>query len=142
MFRHILCTLLMVLATTASGGALSPETDSLSASPDVTRFVVEPQPSNEPTVLSGGSKRFTRKQKSQIKQENAQANEGKNHCEQCRVETVPAKKHEKDVTPPLNETHVDHRIPSAKGGPSEVDNGQVLCRDCNLKKGDKVPPGK
>ncbi|WP_407653823.1 HNH endonuclease [Archangium lipolyticum] len=46
------------------------------------------------------------------------------------------------VTPPLNETHVDHRIPSAKGGPSEVDNGQVLCRDCNLKKGDKVPPGK
>ena len=39
----------------------------------------------------------------------------------------------------LDETHVDHRIPSAKGGPSEVDNGQVLCRDCNLKKGDKDP---
>ena len=142
MFRHILCALLLALATTASGGTPSPGTDCPSASPDMTRFVVEPQPANEPTVLAGGSKRFTRKQKSQVKQENAQANEGKNRCEQCRVETVPAKKHEKDVTPPLNETHVDHRIPSAKGGPSEVDNGQVLCRDCNLQKGDKVPPGK
>jgi 5-methylcytosine-specific restriction endonuclease McrA len=142
MFRHILCVLLMALATTASGGPPSPGEDSSSASPDVTRFVVEPQLSNGPTVPAGRSKRFTTKQKIQVKQENAQANEGKNRCEQCRVETVPAKKHEKDVTPPLNETHVDHRIPSAKGGPSEVDNGQVLCRDCNLKKSDKTPPGK
>lgn len=142
MFRHILCALLMTLATTASGGSPSPGADAPLAIPDVPRFVVEPQPSNEPTVLAGRSKRFTTKQKIQIKQENAQANEGKNRCEQCRVETVPAKKHEKDVTPPPNETHVDHRIPSAKGGTSEVDNGQVLCRDCNLKKGDKTPPGK
>ncbi len=38
----------------------SPETESLSASPDVTRFVVEPQPSNEPTVGIAISKRATR----------------------------------------------------------------------------------
>ncbi|MBZ4415441.1 HNH endonuclease [Myxococcus sp. RHSTA-1-4] len=31
--------------------------------------------------------------------------------------------------------------PEDKGGAGEVDNGQVLCRDCNLKKGDKMPPG-
>jgi 5-methylcytosine-specific restriction endonuclease McrA len=55
------------------------------------------------------------------------------------VETVPAKKHEKGVTPPKNETHVDHKTPKVKGGPGEVDNAQVLCRDCNLKKGSKEP---
>jgi hypothetical protein len=66
--------------------------------------------------------------------------EGKNQCENCDVQTVPPKKHTKGVTPPLNETHVDHKIPRAEGGPAEPDNGQVLCRDCNLKKGAKVPP--
>jgi len=32
-----------------------------------------------------------------------------------------------------------HKIPRSKGGPGEEDNAQVLCRDCNLKKGDKDP---
>jgi 5-methylcytosine-specific restriction endonuclease McrA len=53
---------------------------------------------------------------------------------------VPAKKHEKGVTPPPNETQVDHKVPKSKGGAGEVENGQVLCRDCNLKKSDKMPP--
>ena len=60
-------------------------------------------------------------------------------CENCDVETVPGKKHEKGVTPPSNETQVDHKIPKAKGGPGDVDNAQVLCRECNLKKGSKEP---
>ncbi|WP_407653764.1 HNH endonuclease [Archangium lipolyticum] len=34
---------------------------------------------------------------------------------------------------------VDHVIPRAKGGEGDPDNGQVLCRDCNLKKSDKAP---
>lgn len=45
----------------------------------------------------------------------------------------------KGVTPPKNETQVDHKVPKGKGGPGDVDNAQVLCRDCNLKKGSKEP---
>ncbi len=93
-------------------------------------------------VIAGrtrAGKAFTKKQKQVVKQANAQKNEGKNRCENCDAETIPGKKHERGVTPPLNETQVDHKIPRAKGGPGEVDNAQVLCRDCNLKKGDKDP---
>ncbi len=93
-------------------------------------------------VLAGRSrpgKAFTKKQKQLVKQKNAEEHEGKNHCENCDVETVPGKKHEKGVTPPRNETQVDHIIPKAKDGPGDVDNAQVLCRDCNLKKGSKEP---
>ncbi|NMO14678.1 HNH endonuclease [Pyxidicoccus fallax] len=86
-------------------------------------------------------KSFTRQQKQVIKQKNAQENEGKTRCENCDIETVPAKKHEKGVTPPPNETQVDHKVPKSKGGAGEVENGQVLCRDCNLKKGNKEPSG-
>ena len=91
--------------------------------------------------ISGKSSRkpFTQKQKGVVRQQNAEENDGKNSCENCGTETIPAKKHVKGVTPPLNETHVDHVVPQAKGGKSETDNGQVLCRDCNIKKGDKVP---
>lgn len=93
-------------------------------------------------VLAGTSrsgKAFTKKQKQLVKERNAQEHQGKNHCETCGVETVPGQKHEKGVTPPKNETQVDHKIPKVKGGPGDVDNAQVLCRDCNLKKGSKEP---
>ncbi|WP_309894920.1 HNH endonuclease signature motif containing protein [Archangium sp.] len=83
--------------------------------------------------------RFTQKKKEIVKQDNSNRNEGKNRCESCGVETVPAQQHKKGVTPPDNETQVDHVVPKAKGGKGEPDNGQVLCRDCNLKKGDKGP---
>ena len=81
--------------------------------------------------------RFTQNDKAVVKQDNASRNEGKNRCEDCGVETVQAEQHKKGVTPPKNEAHVDHIVPRAKGGPSEPDNGQVLCRECNIKKSDK-----
>jgi hypothetical protein len=34
--------------------------------------------------------------------------------------------------------HIDHRIPFAKGGKTELNNLQVLCSDCNLGKGNKI----
>ena len=36
----------------------------------------------------------------------------------------------------LSEMHADHIVPWSKGGTTTADNCQMLCRDCNLKKGD------
>ena len=37
-----------------------------------------------------------------------------------------------------NETwHADHIMPWIQGGKTEIENGQVLCPTCNLKKGAK-----
>ena len=52
------------------------------------------------------------------------------------TETVPATKSTKGVTPSNNERQVDHIVPKSKGGSGTPDNGQVLCRDCNIKKSD------
>lgn len=38
----------------------------------------------------------------------------------------------------FNEMVADHRIPWAKGGKTSVENGQLLCKSCNFKKGNKV----
>jgi hypothetical protein len=81
--------------------------------------------------------RFSKKDKEIVKQDNASRNGGKTVCESCGVETVQAEQHKKGVTPPKNESHVDHVIPKTKGGTGDPANGQVLCRDCNIKKGDK-----
>ncbi|WP_177241279.1 HNH endonuclease [Stigmatella aurantiaca] len=91
-----------------------------------------------PEVVAGGRPggRFTQKKKALVKQDNASRNEGKTQCESCGLETVSAEQHKKGVTPPKNETHVDHVVPRAKGGTNDPENGQVLCRECNIKKGD------
>ena len=34
--------------------------------------------------------------------------------------------------------HADHIKPFSKGGPTNTNNGQALCVDCNLKKGDRI----
>jgi RHS repeat-associated protein len=84
-------------------------------------------------------KAFTPKGKQQVKKDNAAANKGQTTCAGCERPTVPAQQGQRGVTPPGNETHVDHIIPKIKGGDGSPSNGQVLCRDCNLSKGAKWP---
>jgi RHS repeat-associated core domain len=80
-------------------------------------------------------KAFTRAGKAEVKAANAVAHDGKTVCGACGKETVPAQQSRAGVTPSGDETHVDHVIPKSKNGNGSPDNGQVLCRDCNLKKG-------
>ncbi|MFA1286351.1 RHS repeat-associated core domain-containing protein [Xanthomonas axonopodis pv. nakataecorchori] len=83
-------------------------------------------------------KRFTRAGKAEVKADNAAKSGGQTKCSNCGQATVPAQQSRAGVTPPKNETHVDHVIPQSKGGNGSPDNGQVLCRECNLQKGDKM----
>jgi 5-methylcytosine-specific restriction endonuclease McrA len=51
----------------------------------------------------------------------------------------PGQKSQKGVTPPGNEGQTDHIQPKSKGGTNDPSNAQHLCRDCNIKKSDKLP---
>jgi hypothetical protein len=82
--------------------------------------------------------RFTPKGKQEVKAENVQKHDGESRCENCDVKTVEAQKSQKGITPPGNETQVDHVIPKVKGGDGSPSNGQVLCRECNNEKSDKL----
>jgi hypothetical protein len=91
--------------------------------------------SEEAAARSG--KGFTKKGKAEVIEANKAAHGGQTVCEGCGQTTVPPTQHQKGVTPPCNETHVDHRVPKSQGGPGHPENGGVLCRECNLEKGDK-----
>ena len=80
---------------------------------------------------------FTKAGKNAVKEHNRIKNDGVTKCENCKTQTVPAKKSQKGVTPPKNETQVDHKIARAKNGSGTPNNGQVLCRGCNQAKGAK-----
>ncbi|MEJ2682521.1 MAG: RHS repeat-associated core domain-containing protein [Gammaproteobacteria bacterium] len=81
-------------------------------------------------------KDFTPKTKQQLDADNAARNSGVNKCENCGVQTVPGQRAQRGVTPPGNERQRDHIIPKSKGGDGTFENGQILCRSCNLNKRD------
>jgi RHS repeat-associated protein len=90
---------------------------------------------------SGGpraGKQFTPKGKREIDEANAKKNAGINKCENCGIKVVPGEKSQKGIAPPGNERQRDHIIPRSKGGDGDPPNGQILCRDCNIKKSDKT----
>lgn len=64
--------------------------------------------------------------KLEIIKTNLEKNRGKICCEACG----------KDLSS-INECHFDHIHPYSKGGKSTLENCQLLCADCNLKKNDK-----
>ncbi len=84
-------------------------------------------------------KTFTRGGRQDVVNDNAAKNGGTNVCENCGQPTVPAQQSQSGVTPPGNETNVDHIHPRAQGGDGAPSNGQVLCRTCNGVKSDSLP---
>jgi hypothetical protein len=87
--------------------------------------------------ITRAGKAFTKKGGQIILENNRQKYQGVTRCEKCGVQTVPGERHRRGVTPPNNETHKDHVISRSKGGAGLPENGQVLCRACNLDKSDK-----
>ena len=81
-------------------------------------------------------KKFTPKGKREVKEANAAENDGEMKCEGCGKTVIDPKQHQKGVSPPDNEAHIDHIDPRSKGGAGSPSNGQVLCRTCNLGKSD------
>ncbi|PHR01351.1 MAG: hypothetical protein COB29_14745, partial [Sulfitobacter sp.] len=81
-------------------------------------------------------KNFTPKTKRELDADNAARNDGVNKCVNCGVQTVPGQRSQRGVTPPGNERQRDHIIPKSKGGDGTFENGQILCRICNINKRD------
>jgi RHS repeat-associated protein len=84
-------------------------------------------------------KDMTKAGKDAVKDLNKEKNNGEMVCENCGRTAVNGKQHKTGETPPGNEAHVDHKDPKSNGGNGTPNNGQVLCRDCNLNKGAKLP---
>jgi len=82
--------------------------------------------------------RFSPNSKAKIWAQNADEN-GINTCANCGEELVPPEQSQPGVSPPGNEGQVDHIYPRSLGGNGVVENGQLLCRVCNLLKGNKWP---
>lgn len=80
---------------------------------------------------------FTQGGKKQVWSRNAAKHDGINKCDTCGVDVIKPQKHTKGVTPPTDEGQVDHMTAKSKGGSGTPDNGQLLCRDCNLEKSDR-----
>ena len=80
-------------------------------------------------------KDFTKAGKESVIDVNKAKNNGKTVCEGCGTNTTKATQSKKGVTPSKKETQVDHVKRKRDGGSGTPDNGQVLCRGCNLDKG-------
>jgi hypothetical protein len=90
---------------------------------------------DHPTVGSG--KEFTKSQKEKIRAENREQNDGVLRDDVTGERLVEPKKHQKGVSPPSNEAHVDHKNPRSKGGSNSATNAQVISRRANLKKSNR-----
>lgn len=102
-----------------------------------TTTVAKGKPSSIAPAEARPGKPFRPRDKQQVIDDNRQRNGGAIKCENCTVGTVPGQKSQKGITPPRNETQIDHKEPRSKGGSGTAENGQVLCRSCNREKSNK-----
>jgi hypothetical protein len=82
---------------------------------------------------------FSQAGKQQVWNENAASNDGVNVCSNCGQDVVSPEQSQTGVSPPSNEGQVDHIFPRSLGGEGDPENGQLLCRACNLAKGNQWP---
>jgi hypothetical protein len=59
-------------------------------------------------------------------------------CRKCGLRPM---REDKPWLPDISQLECDHIVPVAKGGETEMENLQTLCRTCNRKKGTTVPAG-
>lgn len=110
-------------------------TNAASKSKNAAQIVKAEQRAEKLSKVDRAGKDFTKAGKEAVKDVNKAKNGGQMQCEGCGQQANNAAKSTKGTKPPGNEAHVDHVVPKAKGGSGTPNNGQVLCRDCNLKKG-------
>jgi hypothetical protein len=82
---------------------------------------------------------FSQADKQVVWNNNAADHDGANVCDNCGKDVVKPSQSQKGVTPPNYEGQVDHVFPKALGGKGEPENGQILCRTCNVLKGKRFP---
>jgi len=114
-------------------------------------FPDTPGPAQDEALLSGGEERlehgrhhpsvgpgkdFTQSQKQKILKENESRGGGLTD-DRTGESVVRTEQHQKGVTPPSNEAHVDHVVPKSKGGSNSFGNAEVRSRENNLRKGNK-----
>eukprot|EP01133_Synstelium_polycarpum_P013089 gene13089-15396_t len=123
---------LVFLPTEAGRGSDRPPRSFLPPPPIAPKYKDDAKADAQPGSRSGQS--FTPKEKQKVVKANEEKNGGKIVCEGCKVETTKPEKSKKGVTPPKTDRQVDHKKAKSKGGSGTAENGQVLCRDCNVKK--------
>ncbi|MFN7643339.1 MAG: HNH endonuclease signature motif containing protein, partial [Burkholderiales bacterium] len=81
---------------------------------------------------------FTRAQKRDILAANRERNGGELRSDKSGEVLKPSEKSQRGVTPASNEAQVDHKVPRSRGGTNDPENAQVLSRQENRTKSDKI----
>jgi RHS repeat-associated protein len=87
---------------------------------------------NKLNLQDRSGKPFTVAGKGVVKQINEHVNGGNMKCVDCGIVTPPAQQSKKNVTPKMNEAHVDHVDPKRTGGSGTPINGDIRCFKCNV----------
>ena len=88
---------------------------------------------------AGGEKNFTKSQKEQIYEKNRAANDGYLVSDKDGTILEKPQKSMKDVEPSKHEAQIDHKHPKSLGGENKGENAQVLSREQNRAKSNKIP---
>lgn len=111
--------------------------DRVEASMEKTPLEKAQERANRLSQKDRSEKDFTKAGKEAVIELNKLNNNGDVICADCGSKTVPATQSKSGVTPDKKEANVDHIVPKSRGGSGTPNNGQVLCRECNIRKSNK-----